>query len=237
MSRISIQEIVTELINRGTGFNYGKPKWREKRRERCRIYLTKLGTKLGFDVFPHATRKRPQYMVDFCWLSLQTKRWSIELAVEMEWDPHSCDVVYDFSKLVNIKAPRKIMLCAPFPSHRSDDLKQMTETVRRPAPTPPRPAEEDPWYKWAYDKKYGKGAYERDLALRKSNEVTTGNEVKVSHDFFEVVSPFKHYWNSEHNVGILERNGKYIGVCVLAAKEIVDRESFVRKFGLDQRLK
>jgi hypothetical protein len=96
----------------------------------------------------------------------------------------------------------------------------------------PKP-EEDSWYKWAYDKKYGKGAYERDLALKKNNEATTANEVKVSHDFFEVVSPFKHYWNSEHNVGVLERNGKFIGVCVLAAKEIADRESYVRKFGLD----
>jgi hypothetical protein len=96
----------------------------------------------------------------------------------------------------------------------------------------PKP-EEDSWYKWAYDKKYGKGAYERDLALKKSNEATTASEAKVYHDFFEVVSPFKHHWNSEHNVGVLERNGKYIGVCVLAAKEIVDRESYVRKFGLD----
>jgi len=69
-------------------------------------------------------------MVDLCWFSSQADRWSIELAVEMEWDAHSRDVVYDFIKLICIKAPRKIMLCAPFPSHRSDALRQMIENVR-----------------------------------------------------------------------------------------------------------
>ena len=97
----------------------------------------------------------------------------------------------------------------------------------------PKP-EEDSWYRWAYDKKYGKGAYERDLALKKNNESTTANEVKVSNDFFEVVSPFKHHWNSEHNVGVLERNGKYIGVCVLAAKEIADLR-WAEAYWLSQR--
>jgi len=97
----------------------------------------------------------------------------------------------------------------------------------------PKP-EEDSWYRKAYDHKYGKGAFERDF-LNKQNEEQTQTEAKISSDFTEITSPFKHYWNSEHNVGVLERNGKYIGVCVLAAKEVVDKESYVRKFGLDFR--
>jgi hypothetical protein len=93
---------------------------------------------------------------------------------------------------------------------------------------------EDPHYRWAYDKKYGKGSFERDF-LRKQDEESANTETHRPQDFFEVKSPFKHHWNSEHNVGILERNGKYIGVCVLAAKEITEGESYVRKFGLDFR--
>lgn len=51
--------------------------------------------------------------------------------------------------------------------------------------------------------------------------------------FDKIPSPFIHHWNSELNVGVLERNGKYIGVCALAAKEVTDAENFVRKIGLD----
>jgi len=97
----------------------------------------------------------------------------------------------------------------------------------------PKP-EEDSWYRKAYDHKYGKGAFERDF-LNKQNEEQTQSDTTIHSDFIEVTSPFKQHWNSEHNVGVLERNGKYIGVCVLAAKEVVDKESFVRKFGLDFR--
>jgi len=75
----------------------------------------------------------------------------------------------------------------------------------------PKP-EEDPWYKWAYDRKYGKGAFERDF-LKKVDDAQTRSETKAPADFFEVSSPFKHHWNAQHNVGILERNGKYIGDC------------------------
>jgi hypothetical protein len=99
----------------------------------------------------------------------------------------------------------------------------------------PKP-EEDPWYRKAYDYKYGKGAYERDILGKKNEEQPSAeNKISVPASCFEVKSPFKHYWNSEHNIGILERNGKYIGVCVLAAKEITDGESYVRKFGLEFR--
>jgi len=114
----------------GTGFNYCKQNWREKRRKRCKVYLTKLGRKLGFDVFPHAARKSHEYMVDLCWISQRTKRWNLELAVEMEWDVHPYEVQYDFTKLVNLKSPKKIMLCAPWPGHRLNTLDNITRIVR-----------------------------------------------------------------------------------------------------------
>jgi len=68
---------------------------------------------------------------------------------------------------------------------------------------------------WAYKK--------RDRGEDKSIE---------SHGFKEFKDPFKTYWNEEHSVGVLERDDKFIGVACLVAKEVTDKESFVRKFGL-----
>ena len=51
--------------------------------------------------------------------------------------------------------------------------------------------------------------------------------------FQEYQEPFRAYWNDELSVGILERNGKYISVACLVAKEVTDRENFIRKFGLN----
>jgi len=40
----------------------------------------------------------------------------------------------------------------------------------------PKP-EEDSWYKWAYDKKYGKGAYDRDFLSKKNEEQSSSPEL------------------------------------------------------------
>ena len=83
----------------------------------------------------------------------------------------------------------------------------------------------DDYHKWrrlVYEATYGKGSWDRGVG--KGREVPKG--------FQEHKDPFKTYWNSELSVGILERNNKFIGVACLVAKEVVDRESFVRKFGL-----
>lgn len=49
--------------------------------------------------------------------------------MEMEWNPHAHDVQYDFRKLILLKAPRKIMLCAPYPAERSKAMQQMLEPL------------------------------------------------------------------------------------------------------------
>ncbi|MBS7626595.1 hypothetical protein KEJ51_06120 [Candidatus Bathyarchaeota archaeon] len=78
------------------------------------------------------------------------------------------------------------------------------------------------WLKWAYEQKYGKGSWDR----------SEGKEEGIKVGFQEYQCPFKLYWNEEQAIGILERNNKFIGVACLVAKEVVDKESFVRKFGL-----
>jgi len=91
------------------------------------------------------------------------------------------------------------------------------------------------WFSLAFERKYGKGSFEREVSANRETQEAreqASTVARVPSDFFEVASSFKHHWNSESHVGILERNGKYIGVCVLAAKEITDGENYVRKFGL-----
>ena len=78
------------------------------------------------------------------------------------------------------------------------------------------------WRRWAYEQRYGPGSW--DKGARTEKEIPKG--------FQEYIEPFKAYWNNELSLGILERNGKFIGVACLVAKEVVDKESFVRRFGL-----
>jgi hypothetical protein len=82
--------------------------------------------------------------------------------------------------------------------------------------------DEHKWRKWAYEQRYGPGSWDRGR----------DTERKVPEGFEEYKEPFKAYWNNELAVGILERESKFIGVACLVAKEVVDKESFVRRFGL-----
>jgi len=81
------------------------------------------------------------------------------------------------------------------------------------------------WRKWAYEQQYGKGSWYRGTRIE-------DGEKEGFEGFTEYEKPFKIYWNEKLSVGILERNGKYIGVACLVAKEVVDKENFIRKFGL-----
>jgi len=79
------------------------------------------------------------------------------------------------------------------------------------------------WYKWAYEQRYGKGSWERDKSVGKN---------KLPKDLVPYQPEIKKYWDEERAVGILEYEGKYIGIACLVAKEITDKESYVRRFGL-----
>lgn len=79
----------------------------------------------------------------------------------------------------------------------------------------------DKWYRWAYEQRYGKGSWQGDAGADRS-----------MHGFKEFRDPFKAYWSDELAVGILEKDGSFIGVACLVAKEVVDKEGFSRKLGL-----
>jgi hypothetical protein len=83
----------------------------------------------------------------------------------------------------------------------------------------------DDYHKWlrrAYEERYGYGSWDKGKSAEK--EIPKG--------FRLYKDPFITYWNDELFVGILERDKQYIGVACLVAKEVVDKESFVRRFGL-----
>jgi len=78
------------------------------------------------------------------------------------------------------------------------------------------------WRRWAHEQWYGKGSW--DKGEKAQEEIPKG--------FSLYNEPFKTYWNDELSVGTLERDKQFIGVACLVAKEVVDKESFVRRFGL-----
>jgi len=83
------------------------------------------------------------------------------------------------------------------------------------------------WNRWAYEQRYGKGSWERDKggSASEDRESIPSNLILYEPDI-------KKYWDEEKAIGVLERDGKFIGIACLAAKEVVDKESYVRRFGL-----
>jgi len=82
----------------------------------------------------------------------------------------------------------------------------------------------DDHYKWlrhAYEGKYGYGSWDGKV---KAEKIPKGFELYKE--------PFNVYWNDELSVGVMERDRHFIGVACLVAKEVVDKESFERRFGL-----
>lgn len=75
------------------------------------------------------------------------------------------------------------------------------------------------WIKWAYRQIYGERGWSD--AKKETSEGLILYEPKI-----------RKYWDNEKALGIIEINGKFIGLACLVAKEITDKESFVKRFGL-----
>jgi hypothetical protein len=76
------------------------------------------------------------------------------------------------------------------------------------------------WLKWAYRQIYKEKVSVLHEAVHKNLGLTI-YEPKA-----------RKYWDDERGLGVIEVNGKYIGVACLVAKAVVDKESFIRRFGL-----
>jgi hypothetical protein len=84
----------------------------------------------------------------------------------------------------------------------------------------------DKWLRWAYEQRYGKGSWERDKGEK------IGEEKNIPSNLIPYEPEIKKYWDEDKAIGILERNGKFVGIACLVAKEVTDKESYVRRFGL-----
>ena len=78
------------------------------------------------------------------------------------------------------------------------------------------------WLRWAYEQRYGKGSWDKGASEKEG----------IPKDLIPYEPDVKKYWNEEKAVGVIERNGKFIGIACLVAKEVTDKESYVRRFGL-----
>lgn len=83
----------------------------------------------------------------------------------------------------------------------------------------------DDYHKWlrrAYEQTYGKGSWDKGASEKEG----------MPRDLVPYEPDIKKYWNEEKAVGVIKRNGKFIGIACLVAKEVTDKESYVRRFGL-----
>jgi hypothetical protein len=78
------------------------------------------------------------------------------------------------------------------------------------------------WLKSAYEARYGKGSW---YGRKHEDEGMPANLVPYD-------PSIKKYWDKEKAIGTMEKDNKFIGVACLVAKEVVDKESYVRRFGL-----
>jgi hypothetical protein len=84
----------------------------------------------------------------------------------------------------------------------------------------PQPSENDvKWYEWIKRKAYGEEGLD-----------TGRNNLPFGLKLYE--PNLKKYWDEERAIGVIEFEGKFVGVACLAAKEVTDKENFVRRFGL-----
>jgi len=83
------------------------------------------------------------------------------------------------------------------------------------------------WYRYAYEQRFGKGSWERDKGIG-----TDGSGGRIPSDLILYEPGLKRHWDEEEAIGVLEKDGKFIGIACMVAKEVVDKESYVRRFGL-----
>src|SRR5213593_165197 len=83
------------------------------------------------------------------------------------------------------------------------------------------------WYKWAYDQRYGEGSWDRERG-----EGEHAESERVPRGFVEYLPSIRKFWDDDRAIGVLEHHGKFLGIACLAAKEVIDKESYVRRFGL-----
>ncbi len=83
-------------------------------------YFAKLGESQNFRVWSLYAELKGEYLVDLCWLVSREQYYWMEMALEQEWSNKLCDIMDDFSKLMDVKAYFKVFVCFAPEAIRSD---------------------------------------------------------------------------------------------------------------------
>jgi hypothetical protein len=93
-------------------------------------YFSVLGKTEGFDAF--CANDPYEYLLDMCWIYAPKNtsiNW-IEAGFEIEWSRDLNYITDEFSKLVDIKAYTKVLLCFPKADEVDDLVSEASEMVR-----------------------------------------------------------------------------------------------------------
>ena len=95
-------------------------------------YFSDEGKKRNFKVYADSgmIAGTQEYMVDLCWSNEdKDKYYGLELAMESEWSEDEDEILYDFSKIVDIKSYLKIMIISVQEKKIRGIIDKMSSTV------------------------------------------------------------------------------------------------------------
>ena len=94
-------------------------------------YFSTMGSARKFNVRRTDTHKGEcEFLVDLCWINESNGACVMELALECEWGEKEA-VLYDFCKLIHLKAGLKVMVCALSDQSKEDLLEQVRVKVEQ----------------------------------------------------------------------------------------------------------
>jgi hypothetical protein len=100
-------------------------------------WWAKKGTEYGFQVWANGLGlknpkfKNKEFMVDLLWEIDSNRTALIQMALECEWNTSIDDILWDFCKLVYVKARRKVMIFQVPLRKEPDPINEFTSVVRR----------------------------------------------------------------------------------------------------------
>jgi len=95
-----------------------------------KAYFQDLGFQQGFQVkLTNSEEGEREFLLDLCWLKETSEECLMGLALECEWE-YGDAVLYDFRKLVHMKAFVKVVVCALSKDMMDSTLDEMCRVIR-----------------------------------------------------------------------------------------------------------
>ena len=109
---------------------YGGRRWTGAVRKTLKQFACEIDRNI---VVSYSNNSGPEFLLDLIWLKPARDdpdaNGRILLAVECEWSSRPDDVWYDFSKLLYVRAPRKLLICCLSPKALKEAIRQFTQDI------------------------------------------------------------------------------------------------------------